>query len=78
MSNTLNYISWIVATTVTVAILIAGFCNNYYLIFNETVGVFGAAGYLLAIFLHLQATNMRRGKESDADSTETPKGFIPL
>ncbi|SVD29574.1 uncharacterized protein METZ01_LOCUS382428 [marine metagenome] len=60
MSDTLNSISWIVAAIVTLTILIVGFGNTYYLIFNETVGVFGAGGYLLAIFLHLQSTNLRR------------------
>ena len=60
MSDTLNSMSWIVAGIVTLTILIVGFGNGYYLIFNETVGVLGAAGYLLAIFLHLQATNIRR------------------
>ena len=59
MSDTLNYISWIVAAIVTLTILIVGFGNTYYLIFNETVGVLGAAGYLLAIFLHLQASAMQ-------------------
>lgn len=76
MSDTLNTISWIIAAIVTLTILIVGFGNTYYLVFNESIGVLGAAGYLLAIFLHLQATNMN--KRTTAGSAEIPEGFVPL